>query len=64
MIGRLDHPSYEEKLRGLRLSSLEKRRLQGNLIVIFHSLKEHYKKGKDTIFSRPFVIRQGVIVLN
>lgn len=36
------------------LSSLEKKRLHGNWIVIFHCLKGDYKKDKDTLFSRVF----------
>lgn len=38
----------------LELSSLEKRRLQGNFIVTFNYLKGDYKKDKDTLFSRAF----------
>ena len=44
MLRELGHLSYEERLRDVGLSSLEKRRLWEDLIVAFHYLKEAYKQ--------------------
>ncbi|KAM9643769.1 uncharacterized protein ACIBXB_012437 [Morphnus guianensis] len=53
MIRGMEHLSYEERLRELRLSSLEKRRLQGDLIAAFQYIKGAYKKDEERLFSRP-----------
>ena len=52
MIQRLEHLFSEERLIELGLFSLEKRRLQGDLIVAFQYLKEVCKKDGDRLFSR------------
>lgn len=51
-IRELERLSYEDRLRELRLSSLEKRMPQGDLIAAFQYLKGTYNKDGDKLFSR------------
>ena len=52
MIRGMEHLSYEDRLRDLRLFSLEKRRLWGDLVVAFQDLKGAYKKGGERLFTK------------
>ena len=52
MIQRLEHLSYEDRLKELGLFSLGKRRVWGGVIVAFQYLKGVYKHEGNQLFTR------------
>jgi len=60
----LAHLPYEERLREVGLFSLEKRRLQGNLITAFQYLQGPIAKMRKMLLAGFVAIGQGAMALN
>jgi len=52
MIRGMEHLSYGERWRDMELFSLEKRGLQGHLVVVVQYLKGAYKKDEDKLYNK------------
>jgi len=64
MIRRMEHLSYDNRLRELGLFSLEKRRLWGELNEALQYLNGAHKRAGEGLFTRACVIGQCIMVLD